>query len=93
MVRRWCSHSIRIRCGCCGPQQAPPPLTWTERKAELFGELGVDHVIAYPTDEALLQLSPEEFFDRIVRERLAARRWWRARTFTSAAAAAATSKG
>jgi riboflavin kinase / FMN adenylyltransferase len=34
--------------------------------------LGVDHVIAYPTDEALLQLSPDDFFGRIVRERLRA---------------------
>jgi riboflavin kinase/FMN adenylyltransferase len=55
------------------PEEAPPPLTWIERKAELLGELGVDHVIAYPTDEALLQLSAEEFFDRIARERLDAR--------------------
>jgi riboflavin kinase/FMN adenylyltransferase len=62
-------HPVRL----LRPQQAPPPLTWTERKAELLGELGVDHVIAYPTDEALLQLSPEEFFDRIVRQRLDAR--------------------
>jgi riboflavin kinase/FMN adenylyltransferase len=62
-------HPVRL----LRPQQAPPPLTWTERKAELLGELGVDHVIAYPTDEALLQLSPEEFFGRIVRERLDAR--------------------
>jgi riboflavin kinase/FMN adenylyltransferase len=52
------------------PTQAPPPLTWIERKARLLGELGVDHVIAYPTDEALLLLSPEEFFSRIVRDRL-----------------------
>jgi riboflavin kinase/FMN adenylyltransferase len=55
------------------PEQAPPPLTWIERKAELLGELGVDHVIAYPTDEALLQLSAEEFFDQMVRGRLDAR--------------------
>jgi riboflavin kinase/FMN adenylyltransferase len=30
-------------------------------------------VIAYPTDEALLAHSPQEFFDRIVRDRLGAR--------------------
>jgi riboflavin kinase/FMN adenylyltransferase len=55
------------------PDLAPPPLTWTERKAELLAELGVDAMIAYPTDQALLRLSPEQFFDRIVRQRLAAR--------------------
>jgi riboflavin kinase/FMN adenylyltransferase len=62
-------HPVRL----LRPQHAPPPLTWTERKAELLGELGVDHVIAYPTDEALLQLAPVEFFEQIVRGRLAAR--------------------
>ncbi len=62
-------HPVRL----LRPEQAPPPLTWIERKAELFGELGVDHVIAYPTDEALLQLSAEEFFEQIVRARLDAR--------------------
>jgi riboflavin kinase/FMN adenylyltransferase len=55
------------------PELAPPPLTWTERKAELLGELGVDVVVAYPTDHRLLALSPREFFEQIVRERLAAR--------------------
>ncbi len=55
------------------PQAAPTPLTWTDRKVELLGQLGVDAVVAYPTDEALLQLSPEAFFARIVQERLAAR--------------------
>ena len=30
-------------------------------------------MLAYPTDEALLQLTPAEFFDQIVRDRLAAR--------------------
>jgi riboflavin kinase/FMN adenylyltransferase len=62
-------HPVRL----LRPEQAPPPLTWIERKAELLGELGVDHVIAYPTDEALLQLAPEGFFNSIVRERLEAR--------------------
>jgi riboflavin kinase / FMN adenylyltransferase len=55
------------------PQAAPPPLTWTDRKVELLGELGIDFTIAYPTDLALLQLSAREFFDRIVRGRLDAR--------------------
>ncbi len=55
------------------PEQAPPPLTWTDRKAELLAELGVDTTIAYPTDEALLQLLPADFFQRIVLETLDAK--------------------
>ena len=51
----------------------PPPLTTTPRKAELLSELGVDAVIAYPTDMALLRHTPAEFFDEIIRQRLAAR--------------------
>ena len=71
--RRSCSRSIRIRCGCCGRSNRPPPLTWTERKAELLAAQGVDWIVAYPTDEALLQLSAVEFFEQIVRGKLAAK--------------------
>lgn len=62
-------HPVRL----LRPDLAPPPLTWTDRKAELLAELGVDAVIAYPTDEALLQLTPAEFFQQIIREQLSAR--------------------
>lgn len=62
-------HPVRL----LRPSEAPPPLTWTDRKAELLVELGADSMIAYPTDEALLALSPREFFDQIVREKLDAR--------------------
>lgn len=62
-------HPVRL----LRPEAAPPPLTWTDRKAQLLGELGVTAVIAYPTDEALLALSPPEFFERIVRQQLGAR--------------------
>lgn len=55
------------------PDAAPEPLTWTERKAELLGELGVDAVIAYPTDRALLELSAQQFFDLVIVRRLGAR--------------------
>jgi riboflavin kinase/FMN adenylyltransferase len=55
------------------PEATPPPLTWTERKAELLAELGVDAMIAYPTDAELLEMTPPLFFDRIIREGLAAR--------------------
>lgn len=48
------------------PEIAPPSLTWLERKAELLGALSVDIVIAYPTDRALLALTPREYFDRII---------------------------
>ena len=61
-------HPVRL----LRPNNAPPPLTWTDRKAELLAELGVDTMIAYPTDEALLQLTPDEFFQRIVRDTLQA---------------------
>jgi riboflavin kinase / FMN adenylyltransferase len=47
------------------PELAQPPLTTIERRAELVSALGVDIVIAYPTDAALLALSPKEFFESI----------------------------
>jgi riboflavin kinase/FMN adenylyltransferase len=62
-------HPVRL----LRPEQCPPPLTWTERKAELLAAQGVDWIVAYPTDEALLQLSAAEFFDRIIRGVLDAR--------------------
>jgi len=62
-------HPVRL----LRPKQSPPPLTWTERKAELLAAHGVDWIVAYPTDEALLQLSAAEFFERIVRGALDAR--------------------
>jgi riboflavin kinase/FMN adenylyltransferase len=62
-------HPVRL----LRPQQCPPPLTWTERKAVLLARLGVDALVAYPTDAALLALSAQEFFDKIVCGSLAAR--------------------
>jgi riboflavin kinase/FMN adenylyltransferase len=62
-------HPVRL----LRPEQCPPPLTWTERKAELLAAHGVDWIVAYPTDEALLALSAREFFERIVCDELAAR--------------------
>jgi riboflavin kinase/FMN adenylyltransferase len=52
---------------------APPALTTTERKLELLATCGLDATIVFPTDRAFLQLTPEEFFDRIVRQTLQAR--------------------
>jgi riboflavin kinase/FMN adenylyltransferase len=62
-------HPVRL----LRPEQSPPPLTWTERKAELLAAQGVDWIVAYPTDEALLNLSAADFFARIIRESLDAR--------------------
>ena len=62
-------HPVRL----LRPEQCPPPLTWTERKAELLAGHGVDWIVPYPTDEALLQLSAAEFFQHIVRDALDAR--------------------
>lgn len=62
-------HPVRL----LRPSEAPPPLTWTDRKAQLLVELGVDSIIAYPTDERLLNLTDRQFFDEIVRGKLAAR--------------------
>src|SRR6201996_9549619 len=62
-------HPVRL----LRPDQCPPPLTWTARKAALVGGQGVDWIVAYPTDEALLRLSAIDFFDQIVRANLQAK--------------------
>jgi len=62
-------HPVRL----LRPESAPPPLTWTDRKAALLAELGVDALVSYPTDEALLNLTAREFFDRLLRGALDAR--------------------
>jgi riboflavin kinase/FMN adenylyltransferase len=61
-------HPVRI----LRPNQTPPPLTWTNRKADLLADLGVDAVIAYPTDRTILELSYRDFFQRIVVEKMGA---------------------
>ena len=55
-------HPVRL----LRPHESPPPLTWSERKAQLLKELGVDWIVAYPTDAKLLALTAQEFFDQIV---------------------------
>ena len=62
-------HPVRLM----RPDEAPAPLTWTNRKAGLLADLQVDGMVAYPTDEALLTLLPEEFFQSIVVETLGAK--------------------
>jgi len=48
------------------PENVPPALTWTERKAEILARLGVDMVVAYAADASLFELGPEEFFARFI---------------------------
>jgi riboflavin kinase / FMN adenylyltransferase len=55
------------------PEAAPEPLIWVQRKVDILAELGVDATVVYPTDRQLLELEARDFFDRIVRGRLAAR--------------------
>lgn len=55
------------------PQEAPIPLTWIDRKADLLSQVGVDVVVAYPTDRQLLDLSYDRFFDRIVCQQIGAK--------------------
>lgn len=62
-------HPVRL----LRPSETPPPLTWTERKADLLEEIGVDVLIAYPTSEQLLRLGYRQFFEQIIMDRLAAR--------------------
>ncbi len=62
-------HPVRL----LRPDEVPPPLTWTDRKAQLLGELGVDAMIAYPTDRHLLELSARGFYEEIVLRQLGAK--------------------
>ena len=55
------------------PDAAPEPLMPVDRRVELLGRLGVDAILVYPTDLALLRLEAREFFDQIVRGRLGSR--------------------
>jgi riboflavin kinase/FMN adenylyltransferase len=55
------------------PSHVPPSLTTLKQKAELLEQAGATCVIAYPTDKALLQLTPAEFVDSILVDQLAAK--------------------
>ena len=54
------------------PLQTPPALSLLDHKLELFAQHGIDTVVVYPTDHALLQLTPDEFFHEIVLGKLSA---------------------
>src|SRR4029079_16675304 len=51
-------HPVRL----LRPDQCPPPLTWTERKAELLASQGVDWIGAYSTAQGLLPTSADQLF-------------------------------
>jgi len=55
------------------PDRQPPRLTSLERRAFLLGQLGVDHVVACPTNLDFLAKSAESFFQHVVRDALDAR--------------------
>jgi riboflavin kinase / FMN adenylyltransferase len=50
------------------PEHAPTQLTAVERRAELLGEAGADHVLALPFDRDMASWSPEEFMQRVLVE-------------------------
>jgi riboflavin kinase/FMN adenylyltransferase len=55
------------------PGQSPPLLTTPEDRSRLLHQLGADHVLILRTDHAMLGLSAREFFEQVLRERLAVR--------------------
>jgi riboflavin kinase/FMN adenylyltransferase len=55
------------------PDRAPARLTTPEHKAELIAGCGIDCLIQYPTDSAMLNLTAAEFFEQIVRNEIDAR--------------------
>lgn len=48
------------------PQHTPPALSLLDHKLELFERYGIGTVVVYPTDHALLRLTPEAFFGDII---------------------------
>lgn len=52
------------------PQAVPPALTSLDQKASLIEVAEIDFLIIYPTDLRLLNLSPAEFFETIVRSEI-----------------------
>lgn len=55
------------------PDLRLPILTTIPRRLELLADQGVEGVLLYPTDHALLQQSAREFFDSVLLGRLATR--------------------
>lgn len=55
------------------PQNAPCPLTTPEQKKELLLRAGADYVLVLKTDDGLLDLEAEEFFQKILQNGLQAK--------------------
>lgn len=55
------------------PATFEPELTTLQQRAELLSHHGADHVVILQTTPDLLQLAADEFFARIIQERLGAR--------------------
>ncbi len=55
------------------PDKAPPQLTTLSRRSDLLLSCGVDDVVVCHTDAKLLSQSPEQFFQQLVIEQLAAK--------------------
>lgn len=52
------------------PDAAPPLLATVARRLELLAELGLDEALVVRFDQTFAALSPKEFFDGVLRERL-----------------------
>jgi riboflavin kinase/FMN adenylyltransferase len=55
------------------PEKAPVPLVWPEREIDLLRQAGATEVGVFHTGPWLLELSAREFFERVLRDQLAAR--------------------
>ncbi|HZW31727.1 MAG TPA: riboflavin biosynthesis protein RibF, partial [Isosphaeraceae bacterium] len=55
------------------PDKAPVPLVWPEREIDLLRQAGATEVGVFHTGPWLLELSAREFFERVLRDQLAAR--------------------
>lgn len=55
------------------PDRVPPTLTWLERRAELMDRVGIDFLAVCQTSQSFLQLTANDFFDRLVVQSLCAK--------------------
>jgi riboflavin kinase/FMN adenylyltransferase len=55
------------------PERFQPVLTTVPDRAQLLVEQGADHMVVLRTTRELLSLTPEDFFDRVIRTSLRAR--------------------